>query len=108
MKYYKRDDLLIQNHKLKSEIKEIKKIIHYPDCWDLAAYPTLIDAITEIYGGCREDNCKHKNKESVPECYSAGDDEGHCLSKNSNNEVCKECNMVEIIKEYRKSKKVKK
>jgi hypothetical protein len=27
---------------------EISKIIHYPDCWDTVAYPSLIDAVHEI------------------------------------------------------------
>ena len=33
---------------LTKELEEIAEAIHYPDCWDTMAYPTLLDAITEI------------------------------------------------------------
>ena len=36
------------------ELKQIADAIHYPDCWDTMAYPTLLSAIEEI--GCSE--CK--------------------------------------------------
>ena len=28
--------------------KEIGEMIHYPECWDTAAYPTLADALWEM------------------------------------------------------------
>lgn len=28
------------------------KLIHYPECWDTAAYPTLHDALHEILNPC--------------------------------------------------------
>ena len=31
------------------------KLIHYPDCWDTAAYPTLESALREI--GCNSADC---------------------------------------------------
>lgn len=40
---------------LEDELKAIAKTIHYPDCWDTAAYPTLQDAITEV--GCNPECC---------------------------------------------------
>ena len=33
---------------LTKELEEVAEAIHYPDCWDTMAYPTLLDAITEI------------------------------------------------------------
>lgn len=33
----------------------IAAAIHYPACWDTMAYPTLLDAITEI--GCNPATC---------------------------------------------------
>lgn len=38
------------------EVHSIAKAIHYPDCWDEAAYPTLLSAISEV--GCNVDNCE--------------------------------------------------
>lgn len=33
--------------------------IHYPECWDVAAYPTLADALSEVYHHfkCSNDDC---------------------------------------------------
>ena len=42
----------IQNQELKS----LAEAIHYPSCWDIAAYPTLLSALSEI--GCNPDNCQ--------------------------------------------------
>jgi len=39
-------------------IEQVAKLIHYPECWDIAAYPTLLSAIKEVHQGCIE--CKHK------------------------------------------------
>lgn len=36
-------------------VKELGHAIHYPDCWDTAAYPTLLDALKEI--GCNPADC---------------------------------------------------
>ena len=38
-----------------AEIKRIADAIHWPDCWDTAAYPTLLSAIQEI--GCNPEDC---------------------------------------------------
>lgn len=35
--------------------KAISKAIHYPECWDTMAYPTLLDAIKEV--GCNPGQC---------------------------------------------------
>ena len=35
--------------------RETAQAIHYPDCWDTTAYPTLLDALKEI--GCNPDCC---------------------------------------------------
>lgn len=49
---------------LTDELRAVAAAIHYPDCWDTAAYPTLASAALEI--GCNECDCtKHpltKNK----------------------------------------------
>ena len=45
-------------HRLKAQqadISDIAMAIHYPDCWDTMAYPTLLSAINEI--GCNPDCC---------------------------------------------------
>lgn len=34
----------------------VAKRIHYPECWDTAAYPTLLSALIECAHGC--DSCK--------------------------------------------------
>lgn len=34
------------------EVKAIASLLHYPECWDTAAYPTLLDAVAEIHEGC--------------------------------------------------------
>lgn len=38
------------------EATELARYIHYPQCWDIAAYPKLGDAIYEIVSnaGCSE------------------------------------------------------
>ena len=38
------------------ETNKISALLHYPECWDVAAYPTLLSAIQEIHRGCTE--CK--------------------------------------------------
>ena len=55
---YKRDQQIEQFTK---ELEEIAEAIHYPDCWDTMAYPTLLDAITEI-NHCSVCDTKQENK----------------------------------------------
>jgi len=46
-----------ERDELRVELKALAKLIHYPDCWDTAAYPNLSDAmggITEYYFACTE------------------------------------------------------
>lgn len=33
---------------------DLEKALHYPQCWDTAAYPTALDVIKEIYPRCSE------------------------------------------------------
>ena len=47
--------LYIEWNKATKEINSISKAIHYPECWDTFAYPTLLDAVKEI--GCNPQNC---------------------------------------------------
>lgn len=35
------------------ELAELAKLIHYPECWDTMAYPTLLDALSEM-AACAE------------------------------------------------------
>ncbi len=46
----------------REEIEAIKDLLHYPDCWDTIAYPTLLDAIKEMRGRCTNDDCDHKSR----------------------------------------------
>ena len=48
-----------ENEILKAKVKELQAenerlggLIHYPDCWDMAVYPKLSDALIEV--GCSE------------------------------------------------------
>jgi len=41
--------------------------IHYPDCWDVASYPTLQSAINEIVGCAGCSTCNPVRVESAPE-----------------------------------------
>lgn len=29
--------------------ERVREILHYPDCWDTAAYPTVYDALQEVF-----------------------------------------------------------
>ena len=40
---------------LADELRAVAAAIHYPDCWDTAAYPTLLSALEEI--GCSPADC---------------------------------------------------
>ena len=40
---------------VRNKLDRIAKAIHYPDCWDTMAYPTLLSAISEI--GCNPEDC---------------------------------------------------
>ena len=37
-----------------AELTKIRNALHYPDCLDISAYPTLVDAIREIGGCCSQ------------------------------------------------------
>lgn len=39
-------------------LEAIESEIHYPECWDTAAYPMILDAIHNI--GCNREDCTKK------------------------------------------------
>lgn len=41
--------------------------IHYPDCWDTAAYPTVADALAEVYGSFKCSNDDNQHPDSLPD-----------------------------------------
>lgn len=43
-----------------SDLMEIADAIHYPECWDTMAYPTLFSAVREI--GCNNPECVRREK----------------------------------------------
>lgn len=45
----------------KKELDIIAKHIHWPECWDTMAYPTVADAVCEITM-CYPDQCSHPEK----------------------------------------------
>ncbi|MFL0802407.1 MAG: hypothetical protein K6L81_01730 [Agarilytica sp.] len=48
-----------ENDLLKDKLRKVAESIHYPDCWDTAAFPSLFDALSEI--GCNPSHCtKHQ------------------------------------------------
>ena len=53
--------------------EEIRKSIHYPECWDTMAYPTLASALWEMLpplGKCkvcgRDQGWRHQMLKSIP------------------------------------------
>lgn len=50
-----------ENAALRKQLATISKILHYPDCWDTAAYPDLESCIEEIRGACT--TCEMKEAE---------------------------------------------
>ena len=44
----KAKEILDHISELESGNNKLASAIHYPDCWDTMAYPTLLSAITEI------------------------------------------------------------
>ena len=49
-----------------NHLDEIAKVLHYPDCWDTAAYPTLEDAIIEAksWAHCTNEDCQCPTKDA--------------------------------------------
>lgn len=43
----------MQAEAVDKELAELAKLIHYPECWDTMAYPTLLDALSEM-AACAE------------------------------------------------------
>ena len=54
---------------------KIARNIHYPDCWDTMAYPTLYDAINECVGPCNIADCQ-KRSEVLDELTQLSQDMG--------------------------------
>lgn len=50
------------SHVRADQLNSIAKRIHYPACWDTAAYPTLLDAIREMAGPCTCDECPERKE----------------------------------------------
>ena len=46
------NDLVAENKRLKEQVANLAYLIHYPEHWDTACYPTLESALHEI--GCSE------------------------------------------------------
>ena len=53
-------------HPASNHLDEIAKVLHYPDCWDTAAYPTLEDAIIEAksWAHCTNEDCQCPTKDA--------------------------------------------
>jgi hypothetical protein len=62
-----------ERNELRDTIDRIARHIHYPECWDVAAYPTLEDAVTEITH-CDPEQCTHTKYR----CADRDDGCGHC------------------------------
>ena len=58
------------------------RAIHYPECWDTAAYPTLESALAEVYAAFR---CTNEDTHPAPSAQSSkaalSDDEREALEK---------------------------
>lgn len=56
------------------ERKALAEAIHYPDCWDTAAYPTLADALSEVAASFRctnqDTHTQDERKALADECFS--------------------------------------
>lgn len=75
-------------------LAKIGQTIHYPECWDTAAYPTIYDALHEMAAcfGCSE--CNYPGK--IPDAYQKPD-----RSKSiALNEVLVIYEMERIYREY--------
>ena len=56
----------------KEQMGRMAEKVHYPDCWDTAAYPTLADAVCEI-AHCDPQQCQ-QNGATICEACMTGDD----------------------------------
>ena len=67
---------------------EWAKLLHYPDCWDTAAYPTLHDAVHEAlaWSGCSV--CKPAQQQAEPVAYVKGTHAGRLIYDTINPAVC--------------------
>ena len=61
-----KDVVPLFTHPASNQLDEIAKVLHYPDCWDVMAYPTLEDAIIEAksWAHCTNDDCQCPTKEA--------------------------------------------
>ena len=57
---YKKNDVDEEIKKKDELLKEMARAIHYPRCWDTMAYPTLADAVIEVYKAfrCERRGCR--------------------------------------------------
>lgn len=58
------DDFFSGRRNASSRCGDVADAIHYPECWDTAAYPTVLCALEEIYAWfrCNNDDCGRMNK----------------------------------------------
>lgn len=48
----------LENNRLNEQLNKIAEVMHYPECWDTVAYPTLLDAVLNSgLSGCNPDDC---------------------------------------------------
>jgi hypothetical protein len=47
---------------------ELHKIMHYPECWDTAAYPTVLDAVTEVFNVVSATHHRQVNSILIGQC----------------------------------------
>lgn len=53
-------DAELDAERLHAEFAAIARAIHYPECWDTVTYPTLAEALDEMYAWfkCHNDDCQ--------------------------------------------------
>jgi hypothetical protein len=63
------------------EDEELAKRLHYPECWDTAAYPTLHDALLEVTGNCGCSECDPASAVHQPSAcaWTHQDDPDRCF-----------------------------
>ena len=58
-------DIFKDCSKAESQLKKIAEQIHYPECWDVAAYPTVADAVIESMS-CNPADCQKPKPKKMP------------------------------------------
>jgi hypothetical protein len=63
------------------QARKLADAIHWPDCWDTMAYPTLFDALAEI-SSCTSEDCTRRKP--CPVCGQIGFHKMSCDYKEGN------------------------